>query len=240
MNAEPYTASARIYDLLYAAIGKDYEQEAADIHDLIQRSRPGAVKLLDVACGTGEHLLQLRQWYELTGVDASPAMIELARAKTPTAALHVGDLRTFELGRTFDAVTCLFSAIGYMPSTADMDLAVATMAHHLDPGGVLIIDGWVRREAWHETGNLDVQSTRTRELGVARVGRSWRDGDHTTIEMHHLVGSLDRVDYFTERHEMTLFSDSDYRQAYSRAGLSVDTVSGPHPDRDRYVGIRPQ
>jgi SAM-dependent methyltransferase len=239
MNDEPYTASARIYDLLYAAIGKDYEKESADIHDLIQRSRPGAATLLDVACGTGEHLVHLRQWYEVAGVDAAPEMIEQAKAKIPTAAFAVADMRAVELGRTFDAVTCLFSAIGYMPSTVDLDVAVATMARHLRPGGVLIVDGWVRREAWSEAGSLDVQSTRTNELGIARVGRSWREGDRTTIEMHHLIGSLDRVDYFIERHEMTLFSDADYRRAYSRAGLDVDVAAGPHPDRDRYVGVRP-
>ena len=138
-------------------------------------------------------------------------MIEQAKAKIPTAAFDTADMRAFELGRTFDVATCLFSAIGYMTSTVDMDDAVAAMARHLSPGGVLIVDGWVRREAWRDAGSLDVQSTRTNELGVARVGRSWRDGDRTTIEMHHLVGSLDRVDYFTERHEMTLFSDADYR-----------------------------
>ena len=35
-----------------------------------------------------------------------------------------GDMRSFVLDRTFDAVTCLFSAIGYMRSTAELDDAI--------------------------------------------------------------------------------------------------------------------
>ena len=36
---------------------------------------------------------------------------------------------------------------------------------------------------------------------------------------------------------MTLFSDDEYRAAFERAGLTVEVLVSPHPDRDRYVGI---
>ncbi len=73
-------------------------------------------------------------------------------------------------------------------------------------------------------------------LGAARVAVSRRDGVHTTLELHHLVGTLDGVEYAFEEHGMTLFSDQEYRDAFDRAGLRVDVLMSPHPDRDRYVG----
>jgi hypothetical protein len=69
---------------------------------------------------------------------------------------------------------------------------------------------------------------------------SRRDGVRTTLEMHHLVGSLDGVEHLVETHEMTLFSDDEYRDAFDRAGLDVDVTASPHPDRDRYVGTLPR
>ena len=46
--------SAELYDKIYGF--KDYAQEAEAIHQTIQRFKPGAKTLLDVACGTGKHL----------------------------------------------------------------------------------------------------------------------------------------------------------------------------------------
>jgi ubiquinone/menaquinone biosynthesis C-methylase UbiE len=56
-----YHKSARIYDAIYASHGKDYEAEAEKLHNLIQQYKksPG-ITLLDVACGTGNHVAQLQ------------------------------------------------------------------------------------------------------------------------------------------------------------------------------------
>lgn len=239
MQERPFAPSAHVYDLLYEAAGKDYEAEADDLHALIQARRPGAASLLDVACGTGAHLLHLRHHYEVAGVDLEPAMLEEARKRLPDVALTHGDMRSFALGRTFDAVTCLFSAVGYMRSTAELDRAVRTITRHLSPGGIVVIDGWVRRESWRDPGIVDAVSGATNGLAAARVARSRRDANRTTLELHHLVGSIDRIEHIVETHELTLFADHEYRSAFERAGLAVDVVASPHPERDRYVGTDP-
>ena len=61
----------------------------------------------------------------------------------------------------------------------------------------------------------------------------------TTLELHHLVGSAEGVEYHVEEHHITLFSDDEYRDAFERAGLPLEVVVSPHPDRDRYVGTLP-
>ncbi len=72
-----YDKSARIYDLLYVGAGiKDYHAETAELDRLIKESCPTARTLLDVACGTGAHLAQLRDRYEVEGADLSPATVE--------------------------------------------------------------------------------------------------------------------------------------------------------------------
>ena len=102
-----FTRSARIYDAVYA--WKDYPREAALVHELVQARRPGAATLLDVACGTGAHLAELRRWYRCEGLDLDPNLLAVARERLPDVPLHEGDMRDFELGRRFDAVTCLLS-----------------------------------------------------------------------------------------------------------------------------------
>ena len=43
----------------------------------------------------------------------------------------MGDMRTFNLGRQFDVVTCLFRSIGYMQTPIDLLHALVNMAGHL-------------------------------------------------------------------------------------------------------------
>ena len=240
MRQAQFSSSARVYDLLYAAAGKDYELEAEVLHTLIQTHRPGATSLLDVACGTGAHLVHMRPYYDVAGVDLAPAMLEQARDRLPDVPLCEDDMRSFDLEHAFDAVTCLFSAVAYMKSTAELDAAVSNMRRHLAPGGVLVIDGWIRPQSWREGGTVQVLSNSGDGLGAARVVVSRRDGARTTLELHHLIGSVDGVEYQVEEHTLTLFRDDEYRGAFERAGLSVEVVESPHRDRDRYVGTVPR
>ncbi len=231
--------SAHVYDLLYEAAGKDYAAESAAIHDLVQARTPGATCLLDVACGTGGHLVHLRRWYEVVGVDLDSAMLIEGRRRLPDVELVEGDMRRFRLDRTFDAVTCLFSSIGYMPSAADLDGAVATMAAHLRPGGVLVMDGWIEPEAWNDDQGVHMLTASNEVLSVARIGRSRRDGDKTFLDMHHLIGSRAGIEHVVDVHEMTLFDAAQYESALRRAGLlDIDAVPSPMAGRWRYVGVR--
>src|ERR1700694_309519 len=91
-EAKPmFRNSAHVYDLIYEASGKDYAAEARDLNQQIKDRAPDAVSLLDVACGTGGHLVHLRQWYDVVGVDLDPGMLEVAHGRLPDTALFEAD-----------------------------------------------------------------------------------------------------------------------------------------------------
>src|SRR4051794_30199696 len=142
-----FDRTAHVYDLLYSF--KDYESEAAGLVELIRERCPDARSLLDVACGTGRHLELLRTTFpDVAGVDVEPDLLRMARERLADVPLVEADMRSFDLGRRFDAVTCLFSSVGYLADAHDLEGAIGRMAAHLEPGGVLVVDGWVKPGAW--------------------------------------------------------------------------------------------
>jgi SAM-dependent methyltransferase len=97
--------------------------------------------ILDVGCGTGRDLDVLsRTCPDCWGVDLLPAMVEYAGRMHPHLTLQVGDMRSFRLGRTFDAIMCMGSAFMYALTNADLDRTLAAFAAHAHEGTVLILD----------------------------------------------------------------------------------------------------
>jgi len=235
-----YGQSARIYDLLYVGSGiKDYPAESAELDRIIRETNPTARTLLDVACGTGAHLVELRRWYSVQGVDLSPAMLAVARGRLPGVPLAEADMRTLDLGQSFDAVTCLFSSIGYITDPSEMRSAIAHIAAHVAPGGVLILDGWVRPDHWREGIRPEPDIAQDDEVLVVRLSVSRRAGNITELDMHHLVQTSGGIEYFVESHRLALTKTEDYVAAVEGAGLAARIIPDYMPGRDRIVGTRP-
>lgn len=214
-----HARSARFYDAIYGF--KDYAGEAARVDREIQTRRPGARTLLDVACGTGGHLQHLAARYDAEGVDVSSAQIEVARGRVPGARLQVGDMLDLALDRRFDAVTCLFSAIGYTLTVERMGQAIAAMARHLAPGGVLIVEPWFTPEAWR-SGRLSAVNVDRDDLKLSRFTIARSEGRRSILEMQYLVATLDGFEQFAERHELGLFTTEEQLAAFRGAGLAAD------------------
>jgi ubiquinone/menaquinone biosynthesis C-methylase UbiE len=63
-----FTIAAAWYDAIYES--KDYVSDSAQIDAHIRRhKRSNGVRLLDVACGTGGHLVHLTGQYDAEGLD---------------------------------------------------------------------------------------------------------------------------------------------------------------------------
>jgi ubiquinone/menaquinone biosynthesis C-methylase UbiE len=142
-----FTKSEELYDALYT--WKDCKAEAVRLKAFIGSNlkSPGRT-LLDVACGTGGHIPHLRDAFTIEGLDLDPAMLEIARRKHPDIPFHQGDMAGFDLGRQFDVVASLFSSIAHVETSDRLMLAIASMARHVRPGGVLIVEPYISPEAW--------------------------------------------------------------------------------------------
>ncbi len=234
-----HTRSAQYYDALYAAIGKDYAQEAEHLHALVQPyKRSHGNMLLDVACGTGAHIPFLQPFYQLAGLDLDPAMLAIARQRYADVPFYQADMVDFSLDQHFDVVACLFSSIGYVKTRSRLQQAIHTMSEHLVPGGLLMIEPWFTPDTFHP-GYISAVFVDQPDLKIARMNVTTVEGTVSMLDFNYLVASTDGVDYFHERHELGLFTHQEYIAALEEQGLEVTHLADGLMGRGLYVGIKP-
>jgi SAM-dependent methyltransferase len=134
-----------IYDVLarhYDDVTGDSSTESAFIDGVIKRARGDqAVTLLEVACGTGEIIAALASGYQVSGLDISPSMLEVARKKLPEGTpLHVADMSHFRLNVKFDAIICVYHGINHLLEFSAWESFFDCAYRHLNDGGVLVFD----------------------------------------------------------------------------------------------------
>ena len=140
-----------IYDLLapfYDSINSDIDYKAwASFIDKIfkkeMKSRPELV--LDLGCGTGSMTLALADLgYDMTGVDYSPEMLDIARERSEKAGHDVlwlcQDMREFELYGTVDAAVCCLDSINHLTEDGDLKLCFDLVHNYLIPDGIFVFD----------------------------------------------------------------------------------------------------
>ena len=94
-------------------------------------------KVLDVACGTGDMVVELlRLGCTVTGVDLSKEMLAIAKRKAESGKWKVADAEhlPFE-DNTFDAVTCAFGVRNFV----HLEQGLKEMLRVLKPGGRMVI-----------------------------------------------------------------------------------------------------
>lgn len=232
-----FDKTAELYDLFYE--WKDYRAEAERIREIVRARHPHARSLLDVACGTGMHLDHLRRWFAVEGLDLDQSMLAVAGRRVPGIPLQVGDMADFDLGRRFDVVTCLFSSIGYMHTIPQLRRALKTMADHLAPGGLLILEPWLAPAAFdpHHLGRLIVAERP--DLQAVRMNDSRVDGRLSIMDFHYLIGRPGTVEHVIETHALGLFTEDEYASALSTAGLGVEHDPVGLMGRGLWIGQRP-
>ena len=232
-----FDRSAHLYDAIYGDY--DYAGASSQVHRLIRQHCPNAGSLLDVACGTGQHLAHLQAHYRVEGLDLNADRLHIARRRNPTISFHCGDMLGFDLGQQFDAVLCLDSSIGYARTVDNLHQAIEAMTRHLKPGGVLLIVPWFTGDIWR-VGAVTARFVDQPNLKIARISVSEVEGHISVMEMHYLVGTPSGIEQFVERHEMGLFTREQYLNAYRDAGLQATHDPTGLGQRGLYVGVLPR
>jgi SAM-dependent methyltransferase len=213
-----YQQSAGLYDLFFR--DRDYKLASQKLTQFVRRCAPSAVTLLEVACGTGRYLEHLQHEFRVEGLDLSADMLDIARTRCPGVPLQRADFTAFDLERTFDAIACLFASIGYARSIDQLDRAVHCMAQHLRPGGVLAIEPALTPERF-VPDKLVLDTANDPDVKATRMYVARRVDRVSVYDIHYLVGSAGGVNHFTEHHELGLFTSTELRRAFDRAGVDV-------------------
>lgn len=255
-GANRFALYTRYYDLLYA--DKDYAQEAAYVAGLVRGRVPGAVRILELGCGTGAHAEQLaRLGFTVHGIDLSESM--LARAEARRASLppelaqrlsfSVGDARSVRVGQgggaDFDAVITLFHVMSYQTSNADLLATHATAAWHLAPSGVFIHDHWFGPAVLSQKPELRVRRLGDAAIRVTRWAEPVMHWSRNVCDVNYtmLVEPADGspMQQFHETHpmrylfapELDLIEGTSWRDAQHLAWLG----NGP-PDASHWAAVR--
>jgi SAM-dependent methyltransferase len=232
-----FSRSAQLYDLFYSF--KDYGRETQHLHEIIGKHKQSTGNLLlDIACGTGHHIQYLKRLYSCQGLDLDEQLLQVARQNNPGVTFHCADMVDFRLDERFDVITCLFSAIGYTQTLDKLEKALASFAVHLRPGGAVVVEPWFSKEQWFEgrphAVHVDLPDLKATRMNVSRL----EDG-LSILDFHYLVATNQGVDYFTERHQLGLFSQEEYIQAFRKAGLQVSYDEQGLTGRGLYSGVKP-
>jgi SAM-dependent methyltransferase len=98
-------------------------------------------RVIDVCCGTG-YLARLLtdRGYRVTGVDASPSMVELARTRAPAAHFTIAEAATFKSRTRFDAAVSTFDSLNHLLDSDGLSAAFRSVARALKPGAPFAFD----------------------------------------------------------------------------------------------------
>ena len=137
MSDDFYT-DPELYDLVFADGGP-----GVDFYRARAERQGGSV--LELGSGTGRKLIPIAaDGHPSVGLELSPEMLERARRKAEEAGVAVewvqGDMRDFDLGRTFDLVIIPFNSLLHLHESRDLVGCFRAVRRHLAPGGRLVLD----------------------------------------------------------------------------------------------------
>jgi SAM-dependent methyltransferase len=125
-------------------------RERQDVDFFVAMAREAGGPVLEIGCGTGRVLIPTaRAGVEITGLDASEAMLDVCRqnlSHEPDAVqakvlqLTLGDMRDFDLGRQFALVTLPFRPFQHLITIDDQLAALSSIRRHLIDDGRLVFD----------------------------------------------------------------------------------------------------
>lgn len=220
-----------------------YAEEAADILPRLVSAAPGRVEtLLELGSGGGSLAHHLKQRFRSTLSDPSPGMLAVSRAVNPECEHLEGDMRTLDLGRSFDRVL-IHDAIMYMTEPDAVRAALCTAFRHCRPGGAVLVLPDCVKETFApdtESGGEDAPDGR----GLRYVEWSWdpNPDDDTFFSAYGLLlRSADgSVTSEHDVHEEGLFRRAAWLAWFGEVGfISVATALDPF-GRDAFTAVRPE
>jgi len=219
-NVEAYSRLAGVYDEI--VIDPCHDQWASFLHELWSGDPEGVCSVLDLCCGTG--LLAgalVARGYRVVGVDASDAMLALARERLgPEVTLSRMTLPDLAVEGVFDAAVCTFDGLNYL-SPDELQSTMGAVAACLRPAGWLVFD-------LHTDGMMTFTISNPIVAGQSAgndfvISSSVDPGARTCDTRIELRRPRDG-DPFSEQHRQYFHADADVRASLQDAGFAVIAV----------------
>jgi SAM-dependent methyltransferase len=215
-----YSRLAEVYDEI--VIDPCHDRWASFLHQLWSADPVGVRSVLDLCCGTGLLADELiRRDYRVVGVDASDAMLALARKRLgPEVALSRMALPDLKVAGVFDAAICTFDGFNYL-TLEELRLTMAAVAGRLRPAGWLVFD-------LHTDGMMNFTISNPVVAGESAendfVISSTVDPVERTCDTSIEVMRPRDGDPFSEQHRQYFHTDADVRAALQDASFAVNAV----------------
>lgn len=218
---------ADFYDQLYE--DKDYEKECAFIKQIFEiYSTKEVQSVLDLGCGTGSHaLIFANMGYDVTGIDLSEAMLDIARTKAAEKGKNLKfqrqDIRHLELTQQFDAAVAMFAVMGYQTSNKDFEDTLVSVCNHLSPGGLLVFDVWFGPAVLTEKPEDRIKIVKSQNKKIIRYAHPILDVVHHTVEVNYTILEItdQKATEITEHHLMRYFFYQEIAYFLERTGFKL-------------------
>jgi SAM-dependent methyltransferase len=206
------------------------ERTGSEIKRALTMLRPqGGERILDLACGTGRHSLELvRQGFSVVGVEIGPELVEIARKDAAEQGLEAefiqADLRELDFEEEFDIVLNLNDgAVGYFETDEENHRTFEVISRALRPGGqnliqvpnVLYARAHLPQRSW-------IPSATMVELVEHRWNKKERymEGAMIPVRFGEVLESLDKRIEFRQR----LYTVEELGEIYAAVGMTLDRV----------------
>jgi len=241
-RADPATgaALARLYDL-------DLADDPGDLDLYLAVAARVGGPILELAVGTGRLAVPLTQaGHVVTGVDLDGAMIERARARALVAGADVvarltlieADLVGLALpaAGSFGVAFIALNSLLVLPTRAAQQAALRTLAGHLAPGGLAVVDVWIpdADDLGRFDGRISLEWPRLDpETGaiVTKAASAQHDAAAATVTLTTIFeegGQGKPAVRWIRRDRLRLVSADDLRAFAEDAGLTVELMAGDY------------
>ncbi len=199
-----------------------YVEEADDlVPDLLAATTPAPKTMLELGSGGGSLAFHLKRHFKMTLADLSEGMLAMSREINPECEHFQGDMRSIDLGRTFDLVL-IHDAIMYMTDADAMRATLRTVARHCRPGGAAVLmPDCVKEEFEPSTdhGGEDGPDGR----GLRFMDWTWDpDPNDDTFETAYtfVLREGDNVRVELDRHRCGIFPHATWMEWIGEAGFT--------------------
>lgn len=221
------------YETAFTGMSADMawtERTEQEIKRALTMLRPqGGERILDLACGTGRHSLELvRQGFSVVGVEIGQELVEIARKDAKEQGLETefiqGDLRELDFDGEFDIVLNLNDgAVGYFETDEENHRTFEVISRALKPGGqnliqvpnVLYARARLPQRSWIPNSSMV-------ELVEHRWNKknSYMEGAMIPLRFGEVLEGLDKRIEFRQR----LYTVDELRDIYDSVGMTLDRV----------------